>query len=107
MTSQLRVERRIDPIGLDSPQPRFAWRPAAMQVAYQLQVVDAEDAGSWTSPTWDTGRRASSESTYVPYQGPSLQARHRYTWRVRVSTPDDAEGTWSDPASFEMGLLAP
>jgi alpha-L-rhamnosidase len=104
--TDLTVERRRDPLGIDALRPRFAWRPARQQTAYQLQVVDTDDPrGSfdWSSPMWDSGRRDTSDSTYVAYAGPPLMSRHRYEWRVRV-WPDDE---WSAPATFEMGLLTP
>jgi alpha-L-rhamnosidase len=142
----LSVERRADPIGIDALQPRFAWRlmgdgPRAWQTAYQLQVVDMHDpafdtddpAASWSTPTWDSGRVESADSTYVAYgsrpdvpdsnatqmpqasgvverdlsPGLPLQSRHRYSWKVRVWDADGVESAWSAPAAFEMGLLAP
>src|SRR5712691_10993097 len=103
----LTVERRTDPLGIDRPQPRFAWRDAhARQVAYQLQVVDTDNSNAaWSVPTWDTGRLEGSASTYVAYGGPPLLSRHRYSWRVRTSSADGSDGEWSAPAFFEMGLL--
>ena len=108
----LNVERRTDPLGIDAPRPRFGWRligdgDGARQTAYQLQVVDTDDARtSWSGPTWDSGRVADSASTYVAYAGPPLVSRHRYAWRVRVWSSDGSEGEWSTPAVFEMGLLS-
>jgi alpha-L-rhamnosidase len=104
----LTVERRTDPIGIDARQPRFAWRLTnAPQTAYQLQVVDTDDSSAtWSAPTWDSGRTASADSTYAAYAGPALISRHRYSWRVRVWNADGLASAWSEPASFEMGLLA-
>ncbi|HET6316633.1 MAG TPA: family 78 glycoside hydrolase catalytic domain [Chloroflexota bacterium] len=96
------VERRSDPLGIDAAQPRFAWRvtgegAAARQSAYQMTVDEQ----------WDSGRRESGDSTYVPYEGPPLEARRTYTWRVRVWDANGEPSDWSAPASFEMGLLEP
>jgi alpha-L-rhamnosidase len=98
--SSLTVDRRPAPIGIDTPAPRFSWRPSADQVAYQLQIGPSLD-----SLVWDSGRVASSDSTYVPYAGPPLASRQRYAWRVAVWTSHAAEPEWSEPSSFEMGLL--
>src|SRR5438876_5132328 len=112
MIEQLSVERRTDPIGIDSPRPRFAWRLAgegssAHQTAYQLQVVDTDAPhASWLTPTWDSGRCAHADSIYVAYNGLALVSRHRYVWRVRAWNGDGVESDWSAPAAFEMGLLA-
>jgi alpha-L-rhamnosidase len=111
--TDLSVERRHDPLGLDAARPRFAWRlagdgPHAFQDAYQVQVLDATEPGaSWSAPAWDSGRQSGGNSTGVPYSGPALQARHRYTWRVRAWDGDAGESEWSAPGQFEMGLLSP
>jgi alpha-L-rhamnosidase len=108
----LTAERRSNPLGIDTRQPRFAWRSVgtestAQQTAYQLQVIDADNpAATWSAPTWDSGRVESSESTYVVYGGPPLVSRHRYAWRVRTWKGDGSESTWSTAGVFEMGLLA-
>src|SRR5712691_13234108 len=108
----LTVERRPDPIGIDAPHPRFAWRLAgsgseARQTAYQLQMVDTDHANAtWSTPTWDTGRREGTESTYVVYGGPPLVSRHRYSWRVRTWNADGSESKWSTAGLFEVGLLS-
>src|SRR5919199_4197212 len=86
----LSVERRRLLLGIDISRPRFAWRlegmgDGARQTAYQLQVLDTGDPrASWVAPMWDTGRCAAGASTYVPYTGPTLQSRHRYSWRARI-----------------------
>src|SRR5215510_4243054 len=97
--SDLTVERRRAPLGIDAVRPRFAWRldGESSQSAYQLEVVDV----------WDSQRVASSQSTYVVYGGPPLESRRRYEWRVRVWTADGGASPWSAPSAFEMGLLAP
>ena len=81
----LTVERRTNPIGIDIPKPRFAWRRVgvdsnARQVASQLQVVDTDNSNAtWSAPTWGTGRLENSGSTYAPYGGPPLVSRHHYS----------------------------
>jgi alpha-L-rhamnosidase len=108
----LSVERRRLLLGIDISRPRFAWRlegmgDGARQTAYQLQVLDTGDPrASWVAPTWDTGRCAAGASTYVPYTGPTLQSRHRYSWRARIWDGAGAPTDWSAPAEFEMGLLS-
>lgn len=69
--------------GTDGNAPVFSWivppcdgAPDAAQIAYQL-IVTSEGA-----PVWDSGRVASSDSTYRPYAGPQLNASTRYSWTV-------------------------
>ncbi len=107
----LRVDHIVDPLGIDNPAPSLGWqlsspRRGERQLAYRVQVaknvLDLE-----TQPLWDSGRVDSSESVDVPYAGPPLASGERYVWRVRVWDRDNAETAWSDPASWEMGLLSP
>jgi len=97
--SDLTVERRRAPLGIDAVRPRFAWRldGESSQSAYQLEVLDV----------WDSQRVASSQSTYVVYGGPPLESRRRYQWRVRAWTQDGGASDWSAPSAFEVGLLGP
>lgn len=108
----LTVERRDNPLGLDEQRPRFAWRVSgsAPQQSYHIQLAEqatSNASADWSAPLWDSGQRPSAESTYVGYDGPALGARRRYAWRVRVSDAAGATSAWSEPAEFEMGLLAP
>jgi alpha-L-rhamnosidase len=101
--TDLSVERRDNPLGIDVRHPRFSWRLSnGGQSAYQLQVMDSAD-----SMLWDTGRQGSPQSTYVAYGGAPLGSRGRYQWRVRAWTTDGDATDWSAPTGFEMGLLEP
>jgi alpha-L-rhamnosidase len=104
--ASLRSEYKVDPLGLDVPQPRLSWQMrsserGAVQSAYQVQVT--RDGKT----VWDTGRVATSTSVHVPYGGPALESSRRYTWRVRVWDAAGKASAWSAPASWEMGLLKP
>jgi alpha-L-rhamnosidase len=111
--TDLTVERRAEPIGIDVVQPRFAWRVSAdgrgsYQSGYHLQLIDTNDPGAnWDAPIWDTGMRDSEQSTYAQYVGPRLASRGPYAWRVRVRNKDGETTDWSNPSHFEMGLLEP
>jgi alpha-L-rhamnosidase len=94
----LRVEHLDEALGIDVRRPRLSWKlPAgtSRQHAYQVRAND-----------WDSGRVDSRGSVLVPYGGSAPRARERVDWRVRVWT-DQGPSDWSDPAWFEMGLLAP
>lgn len=56
---------------------------------------------------WDSGRTASDQSIYVPYDGPPLASRLRYFWRVRVWDAQGQPSPWSEATWWEMGLLEP
>src|SRR5204863_7141732 len=94
----LRVEHLDEPLGIDTPIPRLSWKlpPGTTgQRAYRVRVAD-----------WDSGRVDGDESVVVPYGGPALGSRARVEWQVKVWT-DSGESEWSEPATFEIGLLRP
>lgn len=103
--TNLRCEYLTDPIGLDTPQPRFYWVPqhserGATQSAYQI-VVTREGGET----VWDTGKVASPESTQIVYAGPALQSNTEYTWRVRYWDQADRPSPYSKTAIFDVALL--
>jgi alpha-L-rhamnosidase len=109
--ARLRCEYKVDPLGIDAARPRLSWQLHSdardvVQSAYRVQV--ARDSASWgKGVVWDTGKVVSDRSTLVAYGGPSLEASHRYAWRVRVWDGAGRASAWSAPAYWEMGLLGP
>jgi alpha-L-rhamnosidase len=102
VVTDLRCERLSDPIGIGTATPRLSWRLEAtagetdvVQLGWQVRVEDH----------WDSGRTDGREQS-VRYDGPPLGSRGRYAWRVRGFT-SAGDTDWSEPASFEIGLLHP
>ena len=110
---QLRIEYRDNPVGMDEAQPRFSWIIQSdlnniEQVAYQVQVAMAEsDFDTTEHLTWDTGKVESGQSIQKKYNGPQLEPRTRYFWRVRIWDNHNRTSDWSDAAYWETGLLNP
>jgi alpha-L-rhamnosidase len=106
----LRVDGSVDPIGLDGPRPRLTWRvelahPATQQASFALDVAN-DPTFAPATVVWSSSDGASADSA-VEYGGPPAGSRERRFWRVRLVDDRGAEGPWSSPASWEMGLLAP
>jgi alpha-L-rhamnosidase len=109
--TSLRTEYFDNPIGLDSPEPRFAWlledpQRGARQSAYQILVASSStllehDQGN----VWDSGKVESDRSIHVSYGGPALASHRRYHWKVRTWDKNGKASAYSAPAFFEMGLL--
>ena len=60
-------------------------RRGIVQAEYQVQVArTADDLTRGRHLVWDSTRVKSRESTLRPYEGPGVESRHRYYWRVRV-----------------------
>lgn len=89
----MRCEYKSEPIGIDSPAPRFTWNyadeenagKAFLQNSYQLHIAESRqdlnqaDEGCWHSDT------IQSESPFGTYKGAlPLKSHTKYYWQVFV-----------------------
>ncbi|OGX91019.1 alpha-rhamnosidase [Hymenobacter coccineus] len=106
----LQCEYLPNPLGLDAPHPRLAWRLAdarrgAGQAAYQLVVgTDSAAVSQGKGVVWALAKTTSAQQR-VPYAGPALRPYTKYFWRVKVWNKVGALAATSAVASFEMGLM--
>jgi alpha-L-rhamnosidase len=99
----LRTEYKYNPVGVDAARPRFSWKishteRSVMQLAYEIRV---------TSPktSWASGKMNTGQSHLLTYAGPALEPLTQYKWQVRVWDNKGNQSTWSEPASFETGMM--
>ena len=107
----LTCEYAADPLGVDVARPRFGWilksdARGQVQSAYQMLVAGSEeklraDAGD----KWNSGKVDSDRSVNVEYRGNPLASGEKCYWKVRVWGKQGRPSTWSQPGSFEMGLM--
>jgi hypothetical protein len=108
---RLRCEYRVNPLGVDTTQPRLSWeihdsRRGAKQTAYQILVASSSDKlATERGDLWDSGKVASEQSIHVTYAGRPLAARMQCYWKVRVWDKDGQPSPWSQPAQWTMGLV--
>src|SRR5260370_16071503 len=78
---QLRCEYRVNPMGIDTTEPRLSWvltpvSPKARglrQTAYRILVASSEaNLRANTGDLWDTGRIDSPDSIQLAYRGKPL-----------------------------------
>jgi alpha-L-rhamnosidase len=109
--SGLRVENLVEPLGIDTAQPRLGWRLASdtrgdAQTAYQILVASTADAlASDKGDLWDSGRVASTASQFIPYAGRPLASSQQVFWKVRAYDASGQSSLWSQPATWTMGIL--
>jgi len=124
--SELACEYATDPLGVDTPRPRFGWllesdRRSQLQSAYRVLVATSEkQLHANVGNRWDSGKVNSDRSVNVEYRGKPLVSGEKCYWKVRVwpalsqvegntqgqpGGPTRGVGRWSQPASFEMGLM--
>ena len=113
---EVRVERpecenMIDPLSIETKQPRLGWQlvsalKAKSQKAYRIIVASnssllKQDKGDY----WDTGKINSGNSTHVLYQGKTLLSRNKVFWKVMIWDEKDKPSAWSPISCWSMGLL--
>ena len=101
----LRVENMVEPMGIDTAEPRFSWTIVAdggehdvVQTAYEIEVR------SDGKTLWSTGRIESRDQLWVPYRGTVLKSGQHLTWRLRVYT-NRGTTEWTPEQCFSIGLL--
>ena len=112
----LRCEYRVNPLGIDSAQPRLSWVLAATspnsrglnQTAYRVFVASSSaKLRAGAGDLWDSGRMASDQSNQIVYAGRTLGSGSRAFWKVEVWDQAGKSSGWSAPAFWTMGLIAP
>jgi alpha-L-rhamnosidase len=106
----LTVDHKVNPIGIDSKQPRFSWKIKGtgnniMQSAYLIRVA-MDESFSPLKTVWQSGRIESGESVLQSYKGPELKSGQKYFWQVRIWDSKGNESKWSPVGSWETGLLS-
>jgi alpha-L-rhamnosidase len=109
----LKCEYRVNPLGLDTPQPRLSWllesrQRGQQQTACQVLVASTPDLlAKDKGDLWDSGKVASGESVQVAYGGQPLRSGRRVYWKVRSWDREGQPSGYSPAAWWEMGLLSP
>jgi alpha-L-rhamnosidase len=107
----LKCEYRINPKGIDIPEPRFFWQMVSaeknqFQTAYHLLVATSkEKLKENRGDAFDSGKVKSDQNTHVVYQGKKLEPATDYFWKVNVWDKNKEASGWSDAAKFSTGLF--
>jgi len=107
----LTCEYLVNPLGIDTKSPRFAWNFISSQrnqsqSAYEIIVTDKlSDIQQLKATNWSSGTINSSQSIQVEYKGEPLKSFTRYYWRVKVYNSNKEASDWSEPAWFETSML--
>ena len=112
--TDLRVEYEKTPNNIEPGDsvPRLSWQIAhdghgACQAAYRIIVGVSKDALAHRKDlVWDSEKVVSSQSTAVPYKGPSLDSNETYYWAVRIWDAHGNASRWSKPSSFGTAIRA-
>jgi alpha-L-rhamnosidase len=109
---RLRCEYLSNPLGIDATRPRLSWwavddRPAEIQTGYHLLAATSADLLAVDhGDLWDTDKVESQQTLNIEYRGRPLSSGQRVWWKIRSYDSDGLSSNWSEPAFFELGLLA-
>src|SRR6185437_15373922 len=107
----LRCDYAVNPLGVDSPNPRLFWNFAGdergqKQTAYEILAASTENNLSRDDgDLWDSGKVNSDESIQIPYAGKPLNSSEQVFWKIRVWDANGNISDWSKTATWTMGLL--
>lgn len=107
-------EYRDNPLGIDTPTPRFTWQlgdskntKGQKQTAYQVIVSSSKALlEKGIGDLWDSGKVKTSQSVLVEYAGKPLASNQDCYWKVRAYDKDDKATEWGQTSRFSIGLLA-
>ena len=112
----LRVENLVNPLGLDTPTPRFSWAYEAdpnewnfTQTHYHIQVFDITYVKHETEqpPVWESGWIESQGSVLITYEGQALESFHTYRWKLTIKGTNQIEIQSPLDMVFSIGALDP
>ena len=108
----LRTEYKVNPF-IDSDKPRLSWELQSkvynqVQTAWQIIVATSPELLTEAkADTWNSGKVSSNAMNQIIYKGKPLIAGKKYYWKVRSWDKNTIVGLWSEPATWNMGLLSP
>lgn len=106
----LRTERMVNPLSVDTPEPRLGWVITSTlkdvkQTSCRIIVASTPDkAEALEGDLWDCNL-VGDQSQWVKYAGKALRSNTPCYWRVKVST-NKGDADWSETAMWNVGLLS-
>lgn len=100
---KMSLDYQEGPLALQNKDFRLGWQILAsgnsvVQEAYELEFYRWE--ASQKSLLWSSGKVTENNSQQVLYEGPELQARQKYAWRVRIWDQQGRTTAWSKQQVF-------
>jgi hypothetical protein len=111
--SEMRVEWRSRPLGVDTPRPRFNWTidtPAdarnVRQSAWRIVVARSEAAAAaGRGDVWDSGKVAGGKLRAQPPRDLQFASQTPYWWALMLWDGAGTPSAWSQPERFVTGVI--
>ena len=106
----LKTEYKVNPV-TDVTNPRLSWELISkqsdqIQTAYQILVASSPELLSESkADLWNSKITKSNKTNQIVYEGKALQSGTVYYWKVKSWDKNSKASTWSETATWEMGLL--
>ncbi len=107
----LTCNSKNNPTMVESEHPLFSWVVSAQgfnksQSAYHILVASSiDELNENKADLWNSEKKISSKSVHVKYEGKSIKPLKKYFWKVKIWDEKDQVSKWSEPQTFQMGLL--
>ncbi len=113
LIENLQCEYTINPIGIDTTDPRLGWQTTSThrnksQSAYQVLIASSPDKlNKNKGDILNTGKVPSNEQSGLTFGTLPLKSSTRYYWKVRIWDESGKASKYSEMAFFETGILDP
>ncbi|AUS06298.1 alpha-L-rhamnosidase [Pseudotamlana carrageenivorans] len=108
---QVLLNAKSNPTAIESETPLFSWTVDTegfnkSQSAYHILVASSSDKLNESgADIWNSQKIESNKSTFVKFEGKSLEALKTYYWQVKIWDESGNASGWSDVQKFQMGLM--
>jgi len=109
--ADLRCEDLVNPIGIETPNPRFSWRmvseaQGAAQSAYQLVCATKPSLlENGKADLWNTEKVTTNASRFIAYGGKDVRRGMPCYWMVRIWDENGKPSAWSEPGVWTYADL--
>ena len=104
---ELKCENAVNPRGIKTEHPQLSWtmNTALTLHGYQVLVASSEEKlAANDGDLWDSGKVWTYKNK-VEYRGRPLASLQKCYWKVRIFGNYWSPTFYSEPATFQMGVL--
>ncbi|MDR2169476.1 MAG: glycoside hydrolase family 78 protein [Planctomycetaceae bacterium] len=105
-----KVNRRIEPVGIENNKPVFRWNldddiRNTSQKSYRITVAAAPETLDGSPDFWDSGWIESDNCIDVEYAGKELNSSQKYFWNIQIQNNRGQIAKLPKPATFTAGIF--
>ena len=107
--TELRCCNLVNPEGIENPS--LGWKiktqeQGVVQTAWEIQIASSNKLlEKGKADVWNSEKQLSDKQFDIIPEGTVFDETGKYFWRVRIWDANGTMSSWSEPASFSIGLL--